>query len=72
MKNAVFGFFLGLMVSGFAATPLKVFIDGEQVGTLAAPGLVYDLDAGEIHITSHELVFGCQQDRYWWDRFEER
>jgi len=53
-----------------AGEPIRIYVDGQQVGTLAEPGLVYDLSAGTISITTHELVFGCRQDRVFWDRFE--
>ena len=53
-----------------AGQPLTVIIDGQPVGTLAEPGLVYDLSAGTISITTSERVFGCRQDRVLWDRFE--
>ena len=53
-----------------AGQPLTIIIDGQVVGTLAEPGLVYDLSAGTISITTNERVFGCRQDRVFWDRFE--
>ena len=59
-----------LSLPATAGQPLTVIIDGQAVGTLAEPGLVYDTAAGTISITTHELVFGCRQDRVFWDRFE--
>ena len=53
-----------------AGQPLTIIIDGQPVGTLSEPGLVYDTAAGTISITTHERVFGCRQDRVFWDRFE--
>ena len=55
-----------------AGQPLTVIIDGQAVGTLAEPGLVYDTAAGTISITTHEMVFGCRQDVVFWDRWEVR
>jgi hypothetical protein len=51
-----------------AGEPIRVYLDGQQVGTLV--DLEYRLAEGEIHISTNELVYGCQQDRVWWDRFQ--
>ena len=54
-----------------AGQPLTIIIDGQAVGTLAEPGLVYDLSAGTISITTNELVYGCRQAIIHEDRFED-
>ena len=59
-----------LSLPATAGQPLTVIIDGQAVGTLAEPGLVYDLAAGTISITTNELVVGCSQARIHHDRFE--
>ena len=51
-----------------AGDTIRIYVDGQKVGTLA--NLEYRLEQGEIHITTHERVVGCRQDRVLWDRFE--
>ena len=51
-----------------AGEPIRIYLDGQPIGTLAE--LEYRLDQGEIHISTNERVLGCQQDRVFWDRFE--
>jgi hypothetical protein len=52
-----------------AGEPIRVYLDGQPIGTLAE--LEYRLSEGEIHISTNELVYGCRQDRTFWDRFED-
>lgn len=49
---------------------LRLYLDGEYVGTLGAAGVVYRLDQQQIRIQTREGVFGCQMDRVFHDRFE--
>ena len=49
--------------------PIRVIIDGQQVGTLAGAGVVYE--GNEIRIETAEGVFGCQIDQIFNDEFKE-
>lgn len=51
-----------------AGDPIAIYLDGNQVGTLSL--LEYRLADGEVHITTNEGVFGCQQVTILRDRFE--
>ena len=57
-----------LYLPATAGEPIRIYVDGQQVGTLV--NLQYRLEQGEIHISTNERVFGCRQDRVFWDRFE--
>lgn len=57
---------LSLPVS--SGEPIKVYLDGQMVGTLTLGE--YRLSEGELHITTNEIVYGCQQARIYRDRFE--
>lgn len=53
-----------------AGVGLSVFVDGEFIGTLAGNGVEYHIGNGRVDITTAEGVFGCQQDRMFYDRFD--
>lgn len=53
-----------------ANPPIVVWLDGVPVGTMAV--FEYQISQGNLWIETHEGIFGCQQDRAFWDRFEER
>lgn len=64
---------LALVLLGAPATthtPLAVYVDGQLVGTLDGEGMVYNAGGRELLIFTREGVFGCQQDRIFWDRYE--
>lgn len=57
-----------LVTPATASDPIKIFVDGEQIGTHQL--LEYRLSEGEIHITTNEGVYGCKQDVIYRDRFQ--
>lgn len=52
-----------------ASGPIKVFLDGQYIGT--HDGIEYNIGAGEVHIKTNEIVYGCKQDRIFRDRFDQ-
>lgn len=59
-----------LSTPAVSSGPLTIIIDGQEVGTLAHPGMNYDIAAGTVTITTHEIVYGCKQAVVHRDRFE--
>lgn len=51
---------------------VRLYLDGQPVGTLSGAGLQYRLSEGEIWIETSEGVFGCELDRVFFDRYEEQ
>jgi hypothetical protein len=73
MKKAIAALLAaGLLVATIQAqgVGIRLYLDGQPVGTLAGSGLQYRLAEGEIWIETAEGVFGCELDRIFWDRFD--
>ena len=61
--------FCAASVLGDAPEPIRVIVDGQEIGTLSGSGVVYD--GNEIRIETTEGVFGCQIDQIFNDEFKE-
>lgn len=73
----VFGLLLVLMIvlvqastQGEVQEPIRLFLDGQPIGTLGTGGVVYDIANSEIRVYSAEGVFGCELDLIFEDDFE--